>query len=114
MKRLAAGLLIAFASAALALNAAIALVINSGVVAGPVFWPGGVGTFTAVSSGWAGGSVTLQYLGPDGATWITAGTNTTCTANCNGVAYLPATQIKVVVSGSPTALYANIAQVQSP
>ncbi len=113
MRRLALFALL-LSSAVYALGSAFALVINGSVVAGPVFWPGGVGTFTAVSSSWSGGTATLQYLGPDGATWITAGTNTTCTANCGGVAYLPPTQIKVVVSGSPTALYANIAQVQSP
>jgi hypothetical protein len=79
------------------------------------FWPGGIGVFAASSSSWNSATVTLEWVGPDGATLIVAGTNTTCTANCNGVFYLPAGKIEAVVSGgTPTALYAAAYVVQGP
>lgn len=70
-------------------------------------WPGGQGIFSAVSSNWNGATISLQFLGPDGATLVTAGTGTTFTANNAGIFYLPPCQIVATVTGSPTAAYAT-------
>lgn len=51
-------------------------------------WPGGVGVFSA--SGKDGGAVKLQFLGPDGTTWIDAGPDTTLNGPGAGVFTLPA------------------------
>lgn len=102
--------------AVIASAAASFMLIINGVSANASYvWPGGIGAFKASASAWNSASVSLQVLGPDGSTWITAGTNTTCAANCAGIFYLDAGQIRAVVSGgTPTALYASAAQVQSP
>jgi hypothetical protein len=116
MRRLLAVLLFLLSSviASAGTPISIALIINGtgGSVAEP--WPGGVGVFAASSSNWNSGTVTLEVLGPDGVTFIAAGTNTTCTANCVGVFYLPPGKIEAVITGSPTAVYAQAAQVQAP
>lgn len=52
-------------------------------------WPGGVGVFAA-SGKLDGGSVKLQFLGPDGVTWIDAGPDTMLRAPGAGVFTLPA------------------------
>lgn len=108
-------LLLAFCDLAQASAQQVTLWINGSSANTTYMWPGGVGVFAATSSSWNSATVTLEWLGPDGATLIVAGTNTTCTANCNGVFYLPAGQIKAVVSGgTPTALYASAYVVQNP
>lgn len=70
-------------------------------------WPGGQGIFQASSSNWNGATISLQFIGPDGSTLITAGTGTTFTANNAGVFYLHPCQIVATVTGSPTAAYAS-------
>lgn len=115
MKKMAGLLALIFASAAWALNGSVPLVINGLTVATSYAWPGGVGDFLAVASAWNGATTALQFLGPDGSTWITAGTNTTCTANCAGVFYLPSGQIRTsTTGGTPSAFFVSVAQVQSP
>lgn len=74
--------------------------------------PGGICTMVVVAT-WSGGTVKLQMLGPDGTTWVDAGTNTTFTANGNGVAYLSPCMIRGFISGSPTGVFASIARVVS-
>ena len=44
----------------------------------PVYFPGGVASFEL--TGTVAGTVTLQKLGPDGATWEAVGASTTVTA----------------------------------
>jgi len=66
-------------------------------------WPGGRGVFSAEAT-WGGGTVKLQYKGPNG-TAVDAGTDTTLTANGGGVFELPACQIRANVA-TATAVYA--------
>jgi len=85
--------------------------ITNAAVTGPVVeWRGGTGIFTA-SGTFGGATVTLQFLGPDGVTLISAGAATTCTAACAGVFYLPHCFIQATVTGgAPSALYAAAAR----
>lgn len=71
-------------------------------------WDGGTGLFSVVAT-FGGGSVTLQYLGPDGATWLTAATALTA----NGVSQirLPPGQVRAAVT-TATAVYANFDQMR--
>ena len=70
-------------------------------------WPGGRGTFE-VSGTFGGATVYLQYMGPDGSTWLVAGANTTLTAAGGGNFDLPEGRIRALVSGgSPSGLYAS-------
>jgi hypothetical protein len=84
----------------------VPLVTNSTIV-GPVAWPGGTGVLVGVASAWNSAVYTLNYLGPDGATYIAL--STTISANGVGTAFtLPAGTIKVTLaSGPPTAGYVN-------
>jgi hypothetical protein len=78
----------------------------------PYDCPGGECIFSVVASAWNSSTCALYVLGPDGATWINAGANTTLTANGMGVANLPPGQIQAQVSGgTPTAMFASIARV---
>lgn len=89
------------------------LLSNASATGSAVYWPGGIGAFTAVGT-FSGTTVTLQYLGPDQTTWVAAGTNATCTAACNSVFYLGEGYIRAQVSGgTPSALYAEARLVQS-
>ena len=72
---------------------------NSAASGAQVRWPGGMGVFAVVGT-WGGATVTLQFVGPDGATLIAAGTSTTLTANGAGMFYLPAGKIQATVTGA--------------
>lgn len=88
------------------------LLNNSSTSGNPTYWPGGVGVFAATGT-FGGATVTLEFLGPDGVTYLAAGSNTTLTAAGAGVFYLPQTMIEAVVSGgAPSALYAYASLVQ--
>jgi hypothetical protein len=70
-------------------------------------WPGGQGVFSVVGT-FGGATVTLEFLGPDGATLVAAGGNTTLTATGAGVFNLhPCWIIAAVTGGSPSGLYAR-------
>lgn len=74
--------------------------------------PGGNMAVLASSSNWNGATATIQILGPDGSTWLTASsTNGVFTANGTGVIQLPPCSVCVSVSGSPTSLYCTIARI---
>lgn len=85
-------------------SANLALLSNASATGSALQWPGGRGVFSA-SATWGGGTVKLQYLGPDGTTWIDAGSDTTLTANGGGVFELPACQVRANVA-TATAVYA--------
>lgn len=115
--------LLAFATPAFALNpysAAGGMAGNSVVMSasklttGQFSWPGGIGVFSAEGT-WNGATLTLQFVGPDGATLITAGSATTLTANGAGVFYLPKCLLQATVSsaGASTSLTASIGLVQA-
>jgi len=82
----------------------LALLSNASATSSGAFWPGGRGVFSAKAT-WGGGTVKLQYLAADGATWIDAGSDTTLTADGGGVFELPAGQIRANVA-TATAVYA--------
>lgn len=82
------------------------LLSNASATGTPTTWAGGRGVFCAVGT-FGGGSVTLQYLGPDGSTWLTAAT--ALTANGLIAFELPPGQIRAAVA-TATAVYANAEQ----
>jgi hypothetical protein len=81
---------------------------------GPFKLKGGRYVLTA-SATWSAGSIALQYLGPDGVTWIPAltvsGSANTLSANGQQVMDLAAGQYRIAVTGSPSAVYAAISLV---
>ena len=83
------------------------LLSNESATGSSAQWGGGTGVFTACGT-FSGATVSLQFLGPDGSTWIDAGSDTTLTANGGGGFALPASKIRAYVSGgSPSSLYAQ-------
>lgn len=83
-----------------------ALLDNASATGSPAVWGGGRGVFTAVAT-WGGGNVTLQYLGPNGSTWLTAAT--ALTADGLVAFELPPGQIRAAVT-TATAVYARADQ----
>lgn len=81
--------------------------LNTQLASGtPVTWPGGQGIFSAVGT-FGGATVKLQFVGPDGTTFIDAGAATTLTAPGGGVFYLHPCQIQgVIVGGAPSGIIA--------
>lgn len=89
------------------------LLNNMAVTGSPVMWPGGRGVFSLAGTV-SGATITLQYLGPDGATWLTVAAATTLTAVGLGVFDLPCGQIRALVaSGTPSGLFAAAEPVKS-
>lgn len=92
------------------MNTTAQLFSNIAATTAAFTWRGGKGTFLAVAT-FGGGTVKLQTLGPDGTTWIDAGTDTTLTAAGGGNFELPAGQLRVNVA-TATAVYAVVASTQ--
>lgn len=75
-------------------------------------WDGGVGVFSIVGT-FGGATVTLQFLGPDGSTAVTVGSDTTLTAAGGGGFILPPARIRASVAGGPpSGLYAQAEKVR--
>ena len=94
-------------------NYVFQLITNGSATGNPVWWRGGKGRFSVAGTFTEGSSVSLEYLGPDATTWITANDNTssasliTLTAN-GGVNFdLPAGPIRAAVSGTLSGMYAT-------
>jgi hypothetical protein len=85
----------------------VELAKNASATSSAMNWPGGSGSFIATAT-FGGGTVKLQYLGPDGSTWIDVGTDTTLTAAGGGNFELPPGQIRVNIA-TATAVYASAA-----
>ena len=86
------------------------LLSNASATGSGTTWGGGRGVFS-VAATFSGATVKLQYLGPDGTTWLDAAAATTLTANGLGVFELPPGQIRAFISGGPpSAVYANADQ----
>lgn len=85
------------------------LLSNASATSSAVQWDGGRGVF-CVDATWGGGNVQLQYLGPDGATWLNVGSAFTA----DGLASfeLPPGRIRAAVT-TATAVYASAEQVKS-
>ena len=80
---------------------------NVSATQGPFKLNGGTYGITA-SATWSGGSVQLQLLAPDGATWIAA--QTALSANGFAVLNLPPGQYQFAVT-TATAVYIAIARI---
>lgn len=82
------------------------LITNGNATGSDYTWPGGRGMFT-VAGTFGGATVKLQFLGPDGSTYIDAGAYTTLTAAGGGNFDLPQGKVRAAVSGgSPSGIYA--------
>lgn len=89
-------------------NGAFDLLSNASATGSAVRWPGGEGTFTVVGT-FGGTTVALQYLGPDGTTWIgvdATDASFTAAGMC-GFVLAPGQIRAAVTGGSPSALYAK-------
>lgn len=84
------------------------LLSNASATSNPAQWGGGRGLFTAVAT-WGGGNVTLQYMGPDESTWLTAAT--ALTANGMVAFELPPGKIRAAVT-TATGVYAQAEQTK--
>ena len=92
-------------------NYVFQLITNGSATGNPVWWRGGKGRFSVVGPFSGENSVSLEYLGPDATTWITATDNTpspiTLTAS-GGVNFeLPAGPIRAAISGTLNGVYAT-------
>lgn len=88
------------------------LLTNASATGAQAVWPGGIGLFSCIGT-FGGATVSLQFVGPDQSTLITAGTNTTLTAAGAGVFYLPPCRVQATVTGgAPSGLYASVDRVQ--
>jgi hypothetical protein len=84
------------------------LLSNASATGTGTTWGGGRGVFSLAGTV-GGATITLQYLGPDGTTWLTGATALTAIGL---IAFeLPPGQIRAAVSGgAPAGLYANADQ----
>ncbi len=64
-----------------------------------VVWPGGSGMFEAAGD-FGGATVSLEFLGCDGVTWIPAGAEATLTASSGAVFELRPGRIRASVAGA--------------
>ncbi len=81
------------------------ILLSNGTATGAWFdWHGGQGLFT-VEGTFSGATIKLQFQTVNG-TAMDAGTDTTLTAAGGGRFFLPHCEIRVNISGSPTAVYA--------
>lgn len=88
------------------------LLSNASATGSYVQWDGGIGVFSAAGT-FSGATVTLQFLGPDGSTALTVGTDTTLTAAGGGGFVLPPCKIRAEISGgSPSGMYAQADKVR--
>lgn len=84
------------------------LLTNASADGAPAQWGGGRGLFSVVAT-FGGGSVQLQYRGPDGATWLNVGAALTAAGIQNFE--LPPGQIRAAVT-TATAAYAAAEQTK--
>lgn len=95
----------------MAASSGVKLLTNAAATGPIVQWDGGQGVFVACGT-FGGATLTLNFRGPDGVTWIAAGAATTLTANGAGTFVLPACELQVVITaGPPSAMYASAARV---
>jgi hypothetical protein len=93
------------------MSGAVSLLANATVTGAGVTWPGGTGVFTAAGT-FGGTIVALEVLGPDGATWLNAGSDGTLTAAGMCAFDLPQGQIRAsITGGTPAGIYALAAKV---
>jgi hypothetical protein len=82
------------------------LLSNVAATGQPVQWDGGTGLFSLAGTV-GGATITLQYLGPDGSTWLTGATALTAVGVVS--TRLPPGRVRALVAGgAPSGLYANL------
>ena len=87
------------------------LLNNAAATGSGTAWTGGTGVFAA-SGTFNGATVKLQFLGPDGSTWIDVGTDTNLAAAGGALFILPAVQIRAAITGGPpSGMFASAEQV---
>lgn len=92
-------------------TASCELLKNGSATSAQILWPGGQGVFAAAGT-FGGATVSLQFLGPDAATWIDAGVGTTLTAAGAGIFHLPPVPIRAAVTGgAPSGIFARADRV---
>lgn len=91
-------------------TASVVLLTNAAATSGARQWPGGRGLFMVVAT-FGGGSVALEYRGPDNTTWLAAPA-VSLTANGGVVFELPPCEVRAVVT-TATAVYATVARIPS-
>lgn len=92
-----------------------ALLTNAGTGAGAAFdWAGGRGIFSVVAA-FGGGSVSLEYLAPDNAKWISApkeSDNTSVSLTADGGILFALAPGKVrAISALATSVYARVDRI---
>lgn len=88
------------------------LLNNEAATGSWVVWGGGAGVFSCAGT-FGGATVTLQYMGADSATAVSAGPDTVLTAAGLGSFSLPPGKIRAEVSGgAPSGLYASAEHVK--
>lgn len=88
------------------------LLSNATATGSDAQWDGGTGVFSAAGT-FSGSTVTLQWLGPDGTTYMDVGADTTLTASGGGAFVLPPCRIRAAVSGGPpSGMYASADRVR--
>jgi len=88
------------------------LLNNAAATGAAVQWDGGIGAFSAAGT-FSGATVKLQWLGPDGTTYLDVGTDTTLTAAGAGGFVLPPCKIRAFISGGPpSGMYAAADKVR--
>ena len=88
-------------------NYILTLLSNASATGSAFGWPGGKGVFSAKATGY--GTVSLQYLGADGVTWITP-TDGALTADGGVIFELGPVSIRAAVA-TATAVYATATRV---
>lgn len=87
----------------------ITLASNASATSAGVQWEGGKGSFI-VHATFGGGTVKLEYLSADGATWVAMGTDTTVTADGGGNFEIGRCQIRCNIA-TATAVYAIVSPI---
>lgn len=89
----------------------LTLLNNASATGAAVTWAGGRGQFKALGT-FAGATVTLQVLGPDGTTWQAVGEEATLDAAGLANFDCPPGQLRAAVTGgTPSGLYAEVASL---
>ena len=88
-------------------SVALDLLSNASASGSAVMWPGGMGEFSVEASAWNGATVALHKEGPNG-TYVSLGADVTLTANGFGAFVAGGGNIKAVITGSPTGVYAKV------
>lgn len=96
-------------------SAGVELLNNAAATGTGQSWPGGRGLFVALAT-FGGGSVGLQFLGPDGVTWLpcqsVAGADVSLTAAGSTLFEQPPGSLRAVVA-TATAVYARADRIPS-